>query len=236
MGKFTSRSTQKEIMDDLEVDGPELVQALSELKTINKLLGGNKVTLSGINQLIKKNPQEDYSIADLGCGRGDMLRVIADWAYQNEIPVALTGIDANPNIIAIAKEKLSDYKNINFRVENVFSDDFLKEPVDIITCTLFTHHFTDAELIQLFSSFKEKVRLGVVINDLHRHPLAYYSIRVLTKYFSRSSMVKNDGPLSVLRSFKKNDWSEILNKAGFSDVEITWKWAFRWKVLALKHR
>lgn len=161
-----------------------------------------------------------------------MLKVMADWAYKNEIPCSFIGIDANPNIIQLAKSQLSAYKNIKFKQANVFSEDFLSDPVDIITCTLFTHHFTDAELIQLLFSFKNKSNLGVVINDLHRHPLAFHSIKVLTRFFSKSSMVKNDGPLSVLRSFKKDEWIQILHKAGFNHVEISWNWAFRWKVLA----
>lgn len=219
-------------MDDLEVGGEELNQTLKELRTINKLLGGNHVTTSGIQAFCKKFPKEEYSIADIGCGGGDMLKVMADWANKKKIPCKFLGVDANPNIITLAQKNLSAYKNIEFDQANVFSESFLLQPVDIITCTLFTHHFTDQELIQLISTFKNKSNLGVVINDLHRHPLAYHSIKLLTRFFSQSAMVKNDGPLSVLRSFKKNEWHEILSKAGFDHVEISWNWAFRWKILA----
>ncbi|TVP46728.1 MAG: methyltransferase domain-containing protein [Mongoliibacter sp.] len=232
MGKFTQRSTQKEIMDDLKVGGEELTQTLKELRTINKLLGGNHVTTSAIQRFRKIFPQEDYTIADVGCGGGDMLKVMADWAYKKELPCSFIGIDANPNIIRLAKKQLEEYKNVKFEQANVFSENFISQPVDIITCTLFTHHFTDEELIHLLSSFKNMSKLGVVINDLHRHPLAYYSIKLLTRFFSKSEMVKNDGPISVLRSFRREDWTQILSKAGFDHVEISWNWAFRWKILA----
>lgn len=232
MGKFTQRSTQKEIMDDLKVGGEELTQTLKELRTINKLLGGNYVTTSAIKRFRKIFPQEDYTIADVGCGGGDMLKVMADWAYKKELPCSFIGIDANPNIINLAKKQLEEYKNVKFEQANVFSENFISQPVDIITCTLFTHHFTDEELIHLLSSFKNMSKLGVVINDLHRHPLAYYSIKLLTRLFSKSEMVKNDGPISVLRSFQREDWTQILSKAGFDHVEISWNWAFRWKILA----
>lgn len=232
MGKFTQRSTQKEIMDDLKVGGEELTQTLKELRTINKLLGGNYVTTSAIQRFRKIFPQEDYTIADVGCGGGDMLKVMADWAYKKELPCSFIGIDANPNIIRLAKKQLEEYKNVKFEQANVFSENFISQPVDIITCTLFTHHFTDEELIHLLSSFKNMSKLGVVINDLHRHPLAYYSIKLLTRFFSKSEMVKNDGPISVLRSFRRKDWTQILSKAGFDHVEISWNWAFRWKILA----
>jgi len=233
MGRFSQRSYEKEIMDDLEFEGPVLEQSLKELRTINKLLGGNKVITNGLNQLIKKNPKDSYSIADIGCGGGDMISVMADWAKRNQIHCNFTGIDANPNTIAFAKERLKDLDHVCFKVENVFDESFKQEQVDIITCTLFTHHFTDEELLKLFSSFLKKARLGIVINDLHRHRLAYFSIKALTRLFSKSPMVQNDGPLSVLRSFSKKDFISVLAQAGIKNSQIKWFWAFRWQVVVM---
>jgi hypothetical protein len=61
--------------------------------------------------------------------------------------------------------------------------------------------------------------------------MAYYSIKWLTKVFSRSYLVKNDAPLSVKRGFKKNDLIELLKQAGINNYTIEWKWAFRWLVV-----
>lgn len=233
MGIFDQRSYEKEIMDDLEFEGPVLDQSLKELRTINKLLGGNKVTTNGLDQLTKKNPQVSYSIADIGCGGGDMIRVMADWAKQKQIDCHFTGIDANPNTIAFANERLKDLSCVSFKSENVFDDSFEHDKVDIITCTLFTHHFTDEELLRLFGTFSKKARLGIIINDLHRHRLAYFSIKVLTHLFSKSPMVQNDAPLSVLRGFSKKDFQKILSLAGMKSIQIKWFWAFRWQVLVM---
>jgi 2-polyprenyl-3-methyl-5-hydroxy-6-metoxy-1,4-benzoquinol methylase len=82
MNKFSQRSFEKELMDDLECSGDELAQTLKELKTINKLLGGNQVTTGGLKQIFNAHPQEEYSIADIGCGGGDMMRVMHDWAIN----------------------------------------------------------------------------------------------------------------------------------------------------------
>lgn len=230
MGKFSQRSYQKEIMDDLDAGGKLMEVTLKELKTINKLLGGNNVTTSSLEQIMSKYPQESYSIADIGCGGGDMIRVMDNWARRKKVSCQFIGIDANPNIITLAKNNLLDIKNVIFQTQNVFDGEFLEDKVDIVTCTLFTHHFTDEELLLLLSSFKKKAKLGVVINDLHRHPIAYYSIKILTGLFSNSTMVKNDGPLSVLRSFQKSELAKILETSGITEFEIKWKWAFRWRV------
>ena len=72
---------------------------------------------------------------------------------------------------------------------------------------------------------------GFFINDLQRHPFAYYSIKWITKIFSRSYMVKNDAPLSVSRGFTKAEWEKIFNSAGIKNFIIEWKWAFRYLVV-----
>lgn len=227
---FSQRSTRKEWMDDLDCSGEVLEQTLRELKTINYWLGGNRVTTLGLDQLIAEHPQSQYSIADIGCGGGDMIQVMAKWANQRKIKVKFIGIDANRNIIDLARVRQSRLSNATWEVQNVFEAEFAEEKVDILTCTLFTHHFTDEELSHLFEGMRRKARLGIVINDLHRHPLAYYSIRLLTSLFSRSPMVQNDAALSVLRSFSKKDWERILQKAGINSYQIRWFWAFRWQL------
>jgi len=232
MNLFKKRSYQKELMDDLTSTGPEMRQTLQELKIVNKLLGGNKVLTTGLSKIIKSYPQSHYDIADIGCGGGDMVRVMAEWAKKNNISITIHALDANPNIIGMAKENLEDLNNVKFHTADVFDDLFAQEKMDIITCTLFTHHFTDEELVKMFSGFKKRAKLGLIINDLHRHPLAYYSIKFITRIFSKSPMVKNDGPLSVLRSFKTNELKSVLEASGWRNYSIRWFWAFRWRVIA----
>jgi len=227
---FAERSTEKEQMDDLNCSGEELAQTLRELKTINKLLGGNYVTTNGLAKIFKSYPQNLYTVADIGCGGGDMIRVMDSWAKNNGFQVNFIGIDANRNIIDLASVRLADLPKVAWRVQNVFDSEFSDEKVDISTCTLFTHHFTDQELVGLIRSIKSKSRIGLVINDLHRHPLAYYSIKWLTKLFSKSPMVQNDAAVSVARSFSKEDWIRILDASSIPDFEIKWHWAFRWQV------
>jgi ubiquinone/menaquinone biosynthesis C-methylase UbiE len=230
MSQFAQRSREKEIMDDLDCSGPVLEQTLRELKTINRLLGGNGVTNRGLSQVVQRFPQDHYSLVDLGCGGGDMIAVMQAWASKKHIPIQFIGVDANGNTIALAKERQAALSEVHWQVANVFDSTFLEEQVDIATCTLFTHHFTDEELVQLFQGLKRKVRLAIVINDLHRHPIAYYSIKWLTRWFSKSPMVQNDAALSVLRSFKRRDWKLIFEEAGLGKVEIHWRWAFRWQI------
>ena len=102
MSRFSQRCEDKELMDDLECSGEELEQTLKELKTINKLLGGNYVTTNGLRKLIGKSTDKTFSVADIGCGGGDMIRVMDDWAISHDFKLKFTGIHANRNIIDIA--------------------------------------------------------------------------------------------------------------------------------------
>lgn len=223
------------MMDDFSSEGELIHKTLNEIDLINKWLGGNQVTVHGIDNLFSQRDKSKHksvlSIADLGCGSGEMLKLINTWANRRQIEVSLTGIDANFNAITFATENLKACPNVNLLQQDILSDDFKMLKFDVIVATLFFHHFTSEQLITLLTRLKNQVQIGIVINDLHRHWFAYHSIRLITKYFSRSSMVKYDAPLSVLRAFSRKDLITILTGAGIKNFSIHWRWAFRWQVI-----
>lgn len=232
MPDFSKRSEGIEIMDDLNCSGEVVDQTLRELEVINTWLGGNQVTINGIAKLFKHiRSSKEITIIDVGCGGGDMLRLIDRWARKKNKKVKLIGIDANPNIIAFAKENLKDLPHIELKAIDIFSEEFQSLKCDIVIGTLFFHHFSQQQLGLFFTKLKKQVCVGVVINDIHRHTLAYHSIKMLTSLFSKSAMVKFDAPLSVLRAFTKSELKEILLNAGITPYTIQWKWAFRWQVV-----
>ena len=224
------RSNQAELMDNLSSHGPVIEQTLKELEIINRLLGGNHVTINGIKKLM--GDIREITVVDLGCGGGDMLMLMADWFRKKKIQATIIGIDANPNIISYAEKNTSDYPEISYLPIDVLSDEFTGLSCDIFTCTLFAHHLTDNELLLLLQRMKFQASLGVIINDIHRHWLAYHSIKMLTSLFSKSAMVKNDAAVSVKRSFHKQELANLLFQANFRNFNIRWFWAFRWQVIA----
>jgi 2-polyprenyl-3-methyl-5-hydroxy-6-metoxy-1,4-benzoquinol methylase len=231
MPDFSIRSTEVEIMDDLNCSGHVLDRTLRELEIINKWLGGNRITIKSLEQLLPKNSRE-ITIADLGCGGGDMLRMIDSWGKNRNLKLNLIGIDANPNIVAFAKRNLVAYPHIQFRTLDIFSEEFQKQQYDVVIGTLFYHHFSSDQLVQFFKKLKQQVTIGFIINDIHRHWLAYYSIKLLTQAFSKSPMVKYDAPLSVLRAFRRSELRKLLDATAIENFTIRWKWAFRWQVIA----
>ncbi len=209
-------------MDDLSYKGQDLIVTLRELDIINKWLGGDQISMSAIRTLNKR--YEINSIADLGCGSGNFLHLL-----KKKYPkIACTGVDANPAIIDFAKEI---YPDVEFMATDIRAKGFSNQKFDVIHCCLFLHHFTNEELVDLFRSFGKQARLGIIVNDLHRHFFAYYAIKFLTGIFSRSRLVRHDAKLSVLRGFKRRELIDILHTAGIEKYQLKWKWAFRWQLI-----
>jgi 2-polyprenyl-3-methyl-5-hydroxy-6-metoxy-1,4-benzoquinol methylase len=236
---FKERATQAELMDDLSLTGPALRKNLEELSFINHWLGGYQVVLHALDKLLATPAYEDVffnrlEVADIGCGGGDILKKVAAWGRQKDVNLKLTGVDANPFMLDYAAGKCASFPEINFRRYDVFSNGFKKQTYDIIICSLFCHHFNNRQLASMLRQLHSQARLAVVINDLHRHPLAYYSIKWLTIAFSRSYLVKNDAPLSVLRAFRRKELENILAEAGIREYSIKWHWAFRWQIIVYK--
>jgi SAM-dependent methyltransferase len=232
MPRFSQRSYKKELLDRDDIPFEDIKENMQELDTINRLLGGHSITVKGFDALVplaKKNAQNQLSVLEIGCGGGDNLRVIRDHCLKKNISVTLSGLDINPHCIEFAISR-KENKGIDF-----FTSDYraatLQSKPDIIFSSLFCHHFTDEGVIEIFSWMKRNAATGFFINDLHRHPLAYYSIKALSGMFSKNYLVKNDAPLSVLRGFSRNELKDFAAASLTEKAEIKWKWAFRWLMI-----
>ena len=231
MINLAQRSYEQELMDGDDISFADMAQTLKELNIINTRLGGHAITLQGVKKLTKNSAA--LTICEIGCGGGDNLFAIYKYCTNNNIPVDFIGIDINAACIDFAKQQYpqlpcqwicSDYHVVNFG----------DNKPGIIFSSLFCHHFTDEDLVFMLQWLQQSSRQGFFINDLQRHWLAYYLIKYLTRFFSRSYLVKNDACLSVARSFRRKEWQQLLHKAGISRYSINWKWAFRFLVIADK--
>jgi SAM-dependent methyltransferase len=226
---FSQRSYQKELLDRNDIPFEDIERNMRELDFINTWLGGHAISVKGLRQLIKGRQQ--VTICEIGCGGGDNLRVLSRYCRRRNIEIRVTGIDSNAHCIAVAREKWeggnaewvhSDYRTVLFG----------EDRPDIIFSSLFCHHFTDEELVFMLNWMESGAKLGWYINDLQRHRVAWYAIRWLTRWLSRSYLVKNDAPLSVLRGFTRREWEGLLHKAEVATYSIKWKWAFRWLIVS----
>ena len=224
----TFRTNEREIMDDFTLSGPPLRINLDILASINKWLGGNQVSLDGVKKLVRGYPKDqELVIVDLGCGNGDMLRRVSKLGRKMGYTFKLLGIDANNDTIQYAKLLSLGHKNINYLNMNFFSDEFKKIDYDIVLSTLFLHHLNDEEIIEKLSFLKERARIGIVVNDLHRSKLAYFLFNIVS-FFINNKIIRNDGLVSIRRGFKKHELERFAQQLNI-ESQITWKWAFRYQ-------
>ncbi len=224
---FKYRSTKKELLDEDHIPDNDLFLNLKELDVINHLLGGYNITFSALKEVI--NPNMPYTLVDIGCGGGDTLKRIHAWKLKEQYNLKLIGVDVKEVCINYSRKNNAG-NGIEFICDD-YRNSFKHIPhINILHACLFTHHLTEEQLIELiqFTVFNKTI---LVINDLERNPVAYYAIKWLTKLFSKSYLVKNDAPLSVLRGFKKKEWIGFLQKAGATRYSVKNKWAFRHRVI-----
>ena len=224
------RSQAPEIMDDFNMEGALLKDTLRKIARINRLLGGNRITRNGVSALIKNIPaRQRITILDVGCGNGDMLRELADYARKNNRSFQLAGIDANPATVMYARELSASWPDIQYYCQDMMDPAFQQQQYDIILCTLTLHHFKEEEIYRLMNIFRQQAKIGIVINDLHRSALAYRLFQLICVVFNLNSMVRYDGQVSSLRGFKKKELHQLSAVLNIGRYSLQWKWAFRYQ-------
>ena len=222
------RSDQKEILDDWQGDSHELECVLKDINRVNRILGGNSITINAVIGLIQEHPKESYTILDMGCAEGNMLRSLAIAARKQHLNLNLIGVDLNRDALTIAKKASIDFPEIVYHEKDILSADFSDFSCDIVITTLTMHHFQNSEILNFAQQFTLLASIGVVINDLHRSALAYYLFKGFSLIFIKTKVAKIDGLTSIRRGFLKSELLTLAKSLTNVHHEIDWKWAFRY--------
>jgi 2-polyprenyl-3-methyl-5-hydroxy-6-metoxy-1,4-benzoquinol methylase len=228
---FKQRSNEKELMDGT-LSKEEWVLNLNDLAWINRYLFRLSLFTRSISALLKSttNQPEPITLADFACGDGAFLRAMALWAEKQALPFNFFGYDTNPILLEHALDKKSTLPLV-FENQDVLSTEFAKEQFDIITCSLFCHHLTNAQLINFFQQVQKQARMACIINDLHRHWLAYVGFYIISWLKGFSPITRYDGLLSIRRGFTKKELIALLQAAGIKNYQIKWCFPFHYKII-----
>lgn len=227
MPNFKNRSYQAELMDMPIEDKKALFVNLKELIFLNKLTGGPSVVFKQIKKLFK-GKSENLVLLDVGFGAGDLLNYVVQNQNKLDFSIQLSGVDIMPETLEFVELNYPTLPSQANLLLNDYKKSFEGQPqIDIVTANLFCHHLSEQELQIFLKTAHTNARKATIINDLHRHPVAYWFIHFATALISKSAFTKHDAPLSVLRGFTKAEWEMQLQKAGITNYTIEWKWAFR---------
>jgi len=226
---YKNRSEQQEWLDQEigSIDEHEYADCLKQLDRIGRFLGGDRATFA---HLAKKRKKKPCSIMEVGCGGGFFTLRLAE-KFKD---ATVTGIDLSEQAISLAKRELAnrpDLQNrVHFERKNFF--DIEKLRVDLIIATLTCHHFDDRKMIEFLKRSNQFASQGILINDLHRHPIATACFFLIAPLFFRNRLIFHDGLISIRRGFVQSDWETYLHFANIprERVEINRYLPFRWIV------
>ena len=229
---FTRRALGVERMDDGGAAGWDLERALRELGWINRFLGGWRTSCKALGQLAPS--RGEWSLLDVGTGGGDIPQAVVRWARRRGQRVRVVALDFNPHVCRWAARETAGWDEIRLVQADVAALPFAPGSFDVVHCGMFLHHFPQERAADILGWLYGLCRRGMVVNDLHRHPVAYYFTRQVLCRWARSPMVRHDAPLSVLRGFTRQELEELGSLSGIDDYKVLWQWAFRYLFVSKK--
>lgn len=208
-----------ELMDD-PCSREEMRACLRDLEKVNRWFLGYRPVLQWLDSLKPASMREPLHILDVGCGYGDGLRRIEQWADARGISVRLTGCDLNPDTVAIAAEASPKASRVQWIAADVFTLDE-RERIDIVVSSLFTHHLGGKDVVRFLLWMEDHARVGWFINDLSRAAVPYWLFKALAKIAGLHRFVRHDGPVSFRRAFVAEDWRRMCGAAGLRERDVT---------------
>ena len=224
---FKTRSNELEFIDTGDYTAEEYEGCLIELRRINRWLGDESALKNSLLREIKKTNLQSFSVLDIGAGSGEFLRIIAKFARKQNRQANLFGLELNARSASSILEESKDFDKISAIRGNALSLPFADKSFDYTICSLFTHHFTDENIIKILAEMKRVSRRKLFVIDLHRHPLAYLLYTTAGKIIIKNRLTRHDGALSILRSFKPKELEEFAKKADLENVSVERHFPFR---------
>lgn len=209
---FAERSREAELMDGADYTVAEMIENLADLRRVNRYLGGQRALtrhLFPMIQTVWATGRRRVRLLDIGSGSADIPARIVDWARERGIEVECVALDLNEIIATEARRQAVNYPEIKVVRADAMKLPFEDHSFDFALASLFLHHFESPQAARLIESFARVARVAFIINDLRRHPVAYYSIKLLTRIFTSNRLVRNDSAVSVMRGFTERDIAEI---------------------------
>jgi ubiquinone/menaquinone biosynthesis C-methylase UbiE len=224
---FRTRSYELEHIDVGDYTPEEYAGCIVELKRVNRWLGDVRTLRRTLFREIESLNLTKFSVLDVGAGSGELLRATADWARKTKRSAKLTGLELNRYSVRAMIDDSTQFENLNGVQGDAFHLPFAENEFDYSISSLFTHHFTDSQVVALFREMARVARRGLCVIDLHRHPVAYYSYTTVGRLILYNRLLREDGALSILKSFKPDELLELAKQAGLENPRIERHFPYR---------
>src|ERR1700752_335797 len=225
--KFKRPSHRLEHIDTGNYTAAEYESCIGELQLVNRWMGDAYSLRTTLFREIEAQSLKSFSILDVGAGSGELLRVTAGWARQTNRQVSGVGLELNERSAESINEESQRFDEISSVRGDALELPFADSQFDYVICSLFTHHFLDEQVVQILREMSRVARRRIFVIDLHRHPIAYFLYTTLGKLVLHNRLLRHDGALSILRSFKTDELLELAQRAGLQDVCVERRFPYR---------
>lgn len=217
---FERRSLELEIIDTGDYTRAEYERFLREIRFINRWLGDVSALKNSLLREIERENLNDFSVLDVGAGSGELLREAAIWTRRTNKKARFVGLELNSRSAAAILEESTGFPEIAAIRGDALALPLVDNAVDYAICSLFTHHFTDSKIVEILREMARVARRKIFVIDLHRNADAYRGYKVFSFVFRLGRLTKNDGALSILRSFVPHELEDLGAKAGLKNVSV----------------
>jgi len=225
--RFRQRSYELEHLDKGDYTAEEYEGCIIELQRVNEWLGDASALRHSLLAEIEETRLREFSVLDVGAGSGELLRVAAAWARKNNCLARLVGVELNARSAKAIVEESPGFTEISGVRGDAFRLPFADSTFDYAICSLFTHHFKDDQVVAILRQLSRVARRRIFVIDLHRHPVAYYFYTSVGHLFLHNRLIREDGALSILRSFKPDELFKLAEQAGLMDIRIARRFPYR---------
>jgi ubiquinone/menaquinone biosynthesis C-methylase UbiE len=225
--QFHQRSLELEHLDKGDYTAEEYEGCIVELQRVNRWLGDASALRDSLMTEIEKLNLQNFSVLDVGAGSGELLRVVAEWARQRGRKAQLTGVELNMRSVREISASATKFPEISAIRGDAFQLPFVDNQFDYALCSLFTHHFKNADVVGILCELSRVSSRGVFVIDLHRHPVAYFFYTTIGRLFLHNRLIREDGALSILRSFTPGELLDLARRAGLVNPRVERHFPYR---------
>lgn len=218
--KFRQRSYELEHLDKGDYTPEEYEGCLVELRRVNQWLGDASALRNSLLKDVEAEGLQSFSVLDVGAGSGELMRVAAGWARDTGRQAKLVGLELNARSAKAILEESRQVAQIDAVRADAFCLPFEDRQFEYVICSLFMHHFRDPQIVALLREMSRVVRRKVFVIDLHRNPTAYFFYTTIARLFLHNRLIREDGALSILRSFKPEELETLGQQAGLREVIV----------------
>jgi len=222
-------------MMDRRGNDPALLRAdLHVLGNFNRFLGGHRIALGYLDELLEKLPTSRVSVLDLATGGADVPRIIAQWARQRGVRVEITAVDGNPEILRIAREQCASWPEIRIEQHDLLTLPYPVASFDVVLCSLTLHHFSAPNVVAILRRIHDIARVGYIINDLRRNRVAIGLSKLMARTVISNPIARFDAPASCERAFSVAEMRVMAVQAGLGNFVIRRHRFFRMAIAGRK--